>query len=84
VRVVTEGITGPEIVVTLVDAAPALFSMTEDTSSPRREGQFADADNPAHAGDTVVILHQPAWGGPRPTGGGRDSRLRGPMLALAR
>src|ERR1035437_3701329 len=27
VRVVREGITGPEIVVTLVDAAPALFSM---------------------------------------------------------
>ena len=27
VRVVTEGITGPEVTVTLVDAAPALFSM---------------------------------------------------------
>jgi uncharacterized protein (TIGR03437 family) len=56
VRVVTEGITGPEIVVTLVDAAPALFSMdggyviAQDT-----KGNLLTADAPAHAGDTVVV-----------------------------
>jgi uncharacterized protein (TIGR03437 family) len=56
IRVVTEGITGPEIVVTLVDAAPALFSMAggfviaQDT-----KGNLLTADAPAHVGDTVVI-----------------------------
>jgi uncharacterized protein (TIGR03437 family) len=56
VRVVTEGITGPEITVTLVDAAPALFSMTGGyVIAQDAKGNLLTADSPAHAGDTVAI-----------------------------
>jgi uncharacterized protein (TIGR03437 family) len=56
VRVVTEGITGPEIVVTLVDAAPALFSMTGGyVIAQDVKGNLLTADAPAHVGDTVVV-----------------------------
>jgi uncharacterized protein (TIGR03437 family) len=58
VRVVTEGITGPEIVVTLVDAAPALFPNPIAAGyviAQDAKGNLLTADNPAHAGDTVVI-----------------------------
>ena len=56
IRVVTEGITGPEIVVTLVDAAPALFSMAGGyVISQDTKGNLLTADAPAHVGDTVVI-----------------------------
>ena len=56
VRVVREGITGPEIVVTLVDAAPALFSMPGGTVIAQDvKGNLLTADAPAHAGDTVVV-----------------------------
>ncbi len=58
VRVVTEGISGPEVTVTLVDAAPALFpnpmavgyAIAQDSNY-----NLLTADAPAHAGDTVVI-----------------------------
>ena len=85
IRVVTEGITGPEIIVTLVDAAPALFpnpvaagyAIAQDA-----KGNLLTADAPAHAGDTVVIYA---------TGLGRTSpnpavgeipNYAAPMLAL--
>jgi uncharacterized protein (TIGR03437 family) len=56
IRVVTEGITGPEIVVTLVDAAPALFSMAGGyVIAQDAKGNLLTADAPAHAGDTVVV-----------------------------
>jgi uncharacterized protein (TIGR03437 family) len=56
VRVVTEGITGPEISVTLVDAAPALFSMANGTViATDAKGKLLTADAPAHAKDIVVI-----------------------------
>ena len=56
VRVVTEGITGPEITVTLVDAAPALFSMAGGyVIATDAAGKLLTADAPAHAGDIVVI-----------------------------
>jgi uncharacterized protein (TIGR03437 family) len=56
IRVVTEGITGPEIVVTLVDAAPALFSMAGGyVIAQDVKGNLLTADAPAHAGDTVVV-----------------------------
>ena len=56
IRVVTEGITGPEIVVTLVDAAPALFSVTGDyVIAQDSKGNLLTADAPAHVGDTVVV-----------------------------
>lgn len=56
VRVVTEGLTGPEITVTLVEAAPALFSMAGGFAIVTdAKGQLLTADFPAHAGDIVVI-----------------------------
>jgi uncharacterized protein (TIGR03437 family) len=56
VRVVTEGITGPEITVTLVDAAPALFSLDGGyTIATDAAGKLLTADAPAHPRDTVVI-----------------------------
>ena len=56
IRVVTEGLTGPEIPVTLVDAAPALFSMAGGYAiATDSAGKLLTADAPAHAGDIVVI-----------------------------
>jgi uncharacterized protein (TIGR03437 family) len=57
IRVVTEGITGPEITVTLADAAPALFTIsgTSYIIATDAKGNLLTADVPAHAGDTVVI-----------------------------
>jgi uncharacterized protein (TIGR03437 family) len=56
VRVVSEGITGPEITVTLVDAAPALFSVAGGYAiATDAAGKLLTADAPAHAGDIVVI-----------------------------
>jgi len=56
VRVVTEGITGPEIKVTLADAAPALFYMAGGYAiATDSAGKLLTADAPAHAGDIVVI-----------------------------
>src|ERR1035437_7779656 len=56
IRVVTEGITGPEITVTLVDEAPALFSIAGGYAiATDAAGKLLTADAPAHAGDTVVV-----------------------------
>jgi len=58
VRVVTEGITGPEITVTLVDAAPALFPNPIAAGyviAQDAKGNLLTPAVPAHAGDTVVI-----------------------------
>ncbi|MEO8370799.1 MAG: hypothetical protein ABI806_16560 [Candidatus Solibacter sp.] len=56
IRVVTEGITGPEITLTLVDSAPALFALPDGTAiATDREGQLLTASHPAHAGDIVVV-----------------------------
>jgi uncharacterized protein (TIGR03437 family) len=56
--VVTEGITGPEITVTLVDAAPALFPNPIAAGyviAQDAKGNLLTPAVPAHAGDTVVI-----------------------------
>jgi uncharacterized protein (TIGR03437 family) len=58
VRVVTEGLTGPEITVTLVDAAPALFASPIAPAyviAQDSKGNLLTADAPARAGDVVVI-----------------------------
>lgn len=56
IRVVTEGVSGPEITVTLVDAAPALFPMTGGYAiATHADGTLLNSDSPAHSGDTVVI-----------------------------
>jgi uncharacterized protein (TIGR03437 family) len=56
VRVVREGVTGPEVTVTLVDAAPALFDLgTGYTLAAHADGSPITADSPAHVGDTIVV-----------------------------
>lgn len=56
VRVVSEGITGPEIVINLADAVPALFPMPGGYAiATSADGKLLTADTPAHAGDTIVV-----------------------------
>jgi uncharacterized protein (TIGR03437 family) len=56
IRVVTEGITGPEITVTLVDSAPALFPMANGyVIATDAAGKLLTTEAPAHAGDTIVV-----------------------------
>ena len=78
VRVVTEGITGPEITVTLVDAAPALFSMAGGYAiATDATGKLLTADAPAHAGDIVVIYVTGLGTDFAQPGAGGDPQLRG-------
>ena len=56
IRVAREGITGPEITVTLVDAAPALFLMSGGYAiATHANNQLITADSPAHSGEIIVI-----------------------------
>jgi uncharacterized protein (TIGR03437 family) len=58
IRVASESLSGPEIVVTLVDVAPALFALPADPQyviAQDAKGNLLTADNPAHTGDTIVI-----------------------------
>jgi uncharacterized protein (TIGR03437 family) len=56
VRVVTEGLTGPEIALTLVDSAPALFALPDGTAiATDSNNHLLTAAHPAHAHDIVVI-----------------------------
>lgn len=56
IRVVAEGITGPEISVTLVDCAPALFALTDGyVIATSAAGKLLTADSPARAHDIVVV-----------------------------
>jgi uncharacterized protein (TIGR03437 family) len=54
-RVVRQGVTGPEITVQLVDAAPALFANSGYAIATNPLGALLTADAPAHAGDVVVV-----------------------------
>ena len=56
VRVVTEGATGPEISLTLVDSAPALFALPDGTAiATGSDNQLLTAARPAHARDIIVV-----------------------------
>jgi len=56
IRVVNEGVTGPEITVNLVDCAPALFALAGGyTIATSVQGKLLTTDAPAHPGDTIVI-----------------------------
>jgi len=56
VRVVVEGTTGPEISITLSDAAPALFPLPGSyIIATSADNKLLTADNPAHANDFIVI-----------------------------
>ena len=84
VRVVTEGISGPEIIVTLVDAAPALFSMTGGyVIAQDSKGNLLTADSPAHGGD-IVVIYLTGLGRTTPNPAvGEIPNYGAPMLALA-
>jgi uncharacterized protein (TIGR03437 family) len=57
VRVVVEGLTGPEITVTLLDAAPALFPMAGGYAiAESADGKLLTAEAPSHANDIVVVF----------------------------
>ena len=56
IRVVREGVTGPEITVTLVDAAPALFQPAAGYAIAAHVDNSAIAPgSPAQAGETIVV-----------------------------
>ena len=56
IRVVTQGLTGPEIPVTIVDCAPSLFvSDGAFALATSADNKVLTPDAPAHAGDIVVI-----------------------------
>ena len=56
VRVVREGVTGPSVTVTLVEAAPALFALaTGYAIAAHADMSLIAPDSPAHAGDLVVL-----------------------------
>ena len=55
VRVVREGVTGPEITLQLIDAAPALFASAGYAIATLPDGTLLTPDAPAQAGDVVVV-----------------------------
>ena len=55
VRVVRQGVTGPEITIQLIDAAPALFAFAGYVIAAHADGTLLTPDAPANAGDAVVI-----------------------------
>jgi uncharacterized protein (TIGR03437 family) len=56
VRVVREGITGPEVPVTLLDAAPALFDYQGFAVAQKwPEYSLIQPDSPARPGDVVIL-----------------------------
>jgi uncharacterized protein (TIGR03437 family) len=56
IRVVREGVTGPEITVTLVDAAPALFQTAAGYAiAAHVDNSVIAPDSPAQAGETIVV-----------------------------
>jgi uncharacterized protein (TIGR03437 family) len=55
VRVVREGVTGPEVTIQLVDAAPALFASAGYAIATHGDNTLLTPDAPAHAGDVIVV-----------------------------
>lgn len=56
VRVVREGVSGPEVTVTLADAAPALFDVgTGYAIATHADGTLLTDASPAQPGETVVV-----------------------------
>jgi uncharacterized protein (TIGR03437 family) len=56
IRVVRQGLTGPEITVTLVDAAPALFQTAAGYAiATHLDNSLIAPGSPAQAGETIVV-----------------------------
>ena len=53
---VSEGVSGPEVDATVVDAAPALFALPDGYAiATSADGKLLSSDAPAHTGDTIVM-----------------------------
>lgn len=84
VRVVSEGLSGPEAVITLSDSAPALFAGPDGYAlATNAAGKLLTADAPAHAGD-IIVIYATGLGrtNPEPQTG-EIPHYQGQMLALA-
>ncbi len=56
IRVVREGVTGPEVTVTLVDAAPALFQTADGYAiAAHLDNSLIAPNSPAQAGEIIVV-----------------------------
>ncbi|MGA9623064.1 MAG: IPT/TIG domain-containing protein [Bryobacteraceae bacterium] len=56
IRVVREGVTGPEVTVTLVDAAPALFQTADGYAiAAHLDNSLIAPNSPAQAGEIIVL-----------------------------
>jgi uncharacterized protein (TIGR03437 family) len=84
IRVVTEGITGPEVAVTLVDSAPALFAGPNNYAlATDAKSNLLTADNRARAGD-IIVIYATGLGRTSPAPrSGEIPRYAGQMAALA-
>jgi uncharacterized protein (TIGR03437 family) len=83
-RVVAEGISGPEIDLTLVLSAPALLADAGGYAiATTADGKLFTADAPAHAGDTIVVYCTGLQDGAESPACG-DSKPRGPDSGNAR
>lgn len=56
IRVASEGNSGPEVLLTVVDAAPALFTLTDGYAiATHADNSLVSPDSPAHAGEIIVV-----------------------------
>ncbi len=55
IQVVREGVIGPPVTVTLVDAAPELFELNGYAIATHLDYSLITTDNPAHGGEIVVL-----------------------------
>jgi len=56
IRVASQGVSGPEITVTVVDSAPALFVMAGSYAiATHADNSLITADSPAHSGEIIVV-----------------------------
>jgi uncharacterized protein (TIGR03437 family) len=56
IRVASEGNTGPEVTVTVVDSAPALFTFADDYAiATHVDNSLVSPDSPAHGGEIIVV-----------------------------
>ncbi len=56
IRVASEGSTGPEVMVTVVDSAPALFSLPDGYAiATHVDNSLVSPDSPAHGGEIIVV-----------------------------
>jgi uncharacterized protein (TIGR03437 family) len=84
IRVATEGITGPEVTVTLVDSAPALFAGPNNYAlATDAKSNLLTADNRARAGD-IIVIYATGLGRTSPAPrSGEIPRYAGQMVAFA-